>query len=135
MPDKPAHSPWDNAGPAIAGIAKDFQPETAEEAAGAAVDDQAAFDQLGPLTRAAMVASPIRWSATKTLAMIRAQFRGMLPTSPRIDRTLADMIRRAEPDICQKIRVHDEQALDKADPRDAIQRIVDRAMKPRQRVA
>lgn len=129
-PSKPNH-PWDNAGPMDIGLSKDFAPKSLEEAADAAVEDQLAFDKLGPETRKAMKASPIRWSAAKALEHIQRMRAN--PLDRRVDRMMAEMIRKAETDIVKKIRVSDEQAVQAADPHDHIKRIVDRAMKPRQR--
>lgn len=124
-------SAYDNAGPAIQGIAKDFEPQTLEEAAGAAVEDQAAYDQLGPLTRKAMKESSIRWSASKVYALAKQQSGGRSAFTPHVDAQVAHMMRRAEPGILNKIRVSDEQEVGSHDPKDAINRIVDRAMQPR----
>lgn len=120
-------SPFDNAGPAIAGIAKDFEPQTMAEAIGAALQDQAAYDRLGPLTRKAMKESPIRWSAAKCYGYAVQQSR-TFSISPQVDAQMARMIRSAEPGIIQKIRVSDERVLGQFDPKDAINRIIDRAM-------
>lgn len=123
-------SAYDNAGPAIAGIAKDFEPQNMEEAIGAAIEDQIAYDCLGPLTRKAMKDSAVRWSAAKALEMAKMQSRGRGPfvMSPQIDSMMAQMIKRAEPGIVDKIRVSDEAVLLKFDPKDAINRVVERAM-------
>lgn len=138
--DEPGNIAWDNAGPQIKipsmpHFGKDFMPQTQAEATACAVKDQAAFDQLGPLTRKAMTESPVRFSAAMMLMMIRQQMAGMAPTSPRVDAMVADRIRQAGPAIVEQIRVADAASLEKVDPRDAIKRIVDRAMQPRQRVA
>lgn len=120
-------SPFDNAGPAIVGIAKDLEPKTMAQAVDCAVEDQTAFDLLGPLTRRVMKDSAVRWSASKTLAMMRQQSGGRAIT-PQVDARMAQMIRHAEPSIIEKIRVSDEGVLASHDPKDAINRIVDRAM-------
>lgn len=135
--DIPANNPWDNAGPRfeMPGVSKDFVPTTQEEARDAAIEDQLAFDQLGPLTRKAMLDSPVRWSAKRTLEFMGQMFRGMLPTSPRADATMSQMIRERNPAIIEQIRVLDEGSILKHDPRDAIKRIVDRAEKGGQRRA
>lgn len=125
------NNPFDNAGPMDVGFAKDFAPTSLLEATDAAIEDQAAYDKLGPLTRAAMGKSSIRWSSAKALEHIE-RMRGR-PSDPRIDAAMARMMEQAEPGIIGKLRVGDELAV-AAGEKAHLQRIVDRAMKPRQRV-
>lgn len=119
-------SPFDNAGPAIVGIAKDFEPQTMTEAVDCAVDDQSSYDLLGPLMRKVMKESPIRWSASRLLVAARQQCRGRSIT-PQVDAQMAQMMQRAELGIIEKIRVSDEGVLADYDSKDAINRIVERA--------
>lgn len=128
MPEHAKNNAWDNAGPMDIGIGKDFAPTSAEEAADAAVEDQKAYDQLGPLTRQAMKESPVRWSSCKMLEYCTVQ--RQRPTEPRVDRMLAAMIKQHEPSIIQKIRVTDAAAV-AAGEQNHIERIVDRAQKRR----
>jgi hypothetical protein len=130
--DPTKNQPWDNAGPRDIGLAKDFAPATQEEAIDAAGEDQKAFDQLGPLTRAAMRESLIRWSSSKCLEQCRKMRQD--PRDRRVDAMMAGMIKQAEPGIVAKLRVSDEQAV-KIGEREHIQRIIDRASKPRKRAA
>ena len=64
------HRNYDNAGPDIPGLAKDFSPD-ADTVADGAVADMIAFDQLGPLTRAAMTGMCVQLSALGVLQLIR----------------------------------------------------------------
>lgn len=130
MPERaPApNNPFDNAGPMDIGVAKDFAPTSMAEAVDAAVEDQKAYDQLGPLTRQAMKESAVRWSSSKMLEYVTMQ--RQRPSDPRMDRMLANMIKQHEPGIVKKMRVGDEIAV-AAGERNHIERIVDRAMKGR----
>jgi hypothetical protein len=104
-----SHNAYDNAGPSIPGLGKDLEP-TSETVADCAAEDLAAFDQLGPLTRASMNEGVVRWSSVKTLELIRHVWRSD-PKNQFVDRKMADMIRQASIDVALKIRVHDERML------------------------
>jgi hypothetical protein len=95
------HNAYDNAGPSIPGLGKDLAP-TAATVKDCAAEDLAAFDQLGPLTRAAMNEGVVRWSSVKTLQLISDVWR-QNPKHPLVDRRMADMIREANIGVALKI--------------------------------
>ena len=77
--------------------------------------DLAAFDQLGPKTRAVINFDlGVKWSSSKTLEMAR-QMR-LNPLKPADDARLAAMLRTANVQILQRLAVIDQ----KADLRTAI---------------
>lgn len=123
--------PYDNAGPPIAGLLQEFTPKTADEARDAAIDDQSAFDKLGPLSRKAMKESPIKWSASRLLEMVSGT-RGA--ESVAADAWLARQIKAQEPAICRKIRVTDEQSLRVVNSKNQNSAIYDRAVARSRRV-
>src|SRR5204863_2055071 len=100
------HRNYDNAGPDIPGLAKDFSPD-ADTVADGAVADMIAFDQLGPLTRAAITGMCVQLSALGILQLIRQRYPGMHESNQQIDRETALMLHLADRDILKLIeRAH-----------------------------
>lgn len=131
MPDE-KQNPWDNAGPAIDGLTK--HASRYDTHVDCAIEDQVAFDRLGILTRKALNESPIRISSADTVRYATMMAQGRPINSPQMDKRLADLIRSQTPSILARIKLADEQHVAAIDPKDAIKRIVDRAMNPGQRV-
>jgi hypothetical protein len=96
------HRNYDNAGPDIPGLKKDFSPD-AKTVAYEAVADLIAFDQLGPLTRAAIAEMCVQLSALGVLQLIRQCYPGMHESNQLVDREIATMLRLAEQDILKLI--------------------------------
>ena len=92
------HRNYDNAGPDIPGLKKDVSPD-ADTVADAAVADMIAFDQLGPLTRAAITGMCVQLSALGVLQLIRQLYPGLHERNQQIDREMALMLRLADRDI------------------------------------
>jgi hypothetical protein len=70
-----------------------------------AQEELAAFDQLGPLTRRVIDEKMcVRWSSHKTLEVIKILWRSD-PLNPTIDRSMADMLLRANANILAQIRM------------------------------
>jgi hypothetical protein len=89
------HRNYDNAGPDIPGLKKEFSPD-ADTVADDAVADMIAFDQLGPLTRAAITGMCVQLSALGVLQLIRQLYH---ERNQQIDREMARMLRLADRDI------------------------------------
>jgi hypothetical protein len=116
MPNTLTHNPYDNAGPAIPGVMKDMEP-TRETVADCAAEDLAAFDQLGPLTRAVINNRMVtRWSSVRTLQLIREQWHAD-PKHPLVDRKVADMVKQANEVLALKIREADPPTTEQSCPR------------------
>jgi len=96
------HRNYDNAGPDIPGLKKDFSPD-ADTVADGAVADMIAFDRLGPLTRAAITGMCVQLSALGVLQLIRQRYPGMHESNQQVDREIATMLRLAEQDILKLI--------------------------------
>ena len=92
------HRNYDNAGPDIPGLKKDVSPD-ADTVADAAVADMIAFDQLGPLTRAAITGMCVQLSALGVLKLIRHRYPGMHERNQQIDLEMALMLRLADREI------------------------------------
>jgi hypothetical protein len=92
------HRNYDNAGPDIPGLKKEFSPD-ADTVADDAVADMIAFDQLGPLTRAAITGMCVQLSALGVLQLIRQLYPGLHERNQQIDREMALMLRLADRDI------------------------------------
>ncbi len=109
------NNPFDNAGPPIPGatVNKVFEP-TESTFVDCAREDMAAFDILGPLTRAVMRDMAVRFSAAQAVQMIRQMWRAD-PTAAAIDAKMAAMIRQHEPAILELIRVSDQNDLAQLD--------------------
>jgi hypothetical protein len=83
-------------------LKKDFSPD-ADTVADEAVADMIAFDQLGPLTRAAITGMCVQLSALGVLQLIRQRYPGMHESNQRVDREIATMLRLAEQDSLKLI--------------------------------
>ena len=92
------HRNYDNAGPDIPGLKNDFSPD-ADTVADVAVADMVAFDQLGPLTRAAITGMCVQLSALGVLQLIRLRYPGMHESNQQVDREMALTLRLADRDI------------------------------------
>ena len=101
------HRNYDNAGPDIPGLAKDFSPD-ADTVADGAVADMIAFDQLGPLTRAAITGMCVQLSAIGVLQLIRQRYPGMHERNHQVDREMAIMLGLANRDILNLINRAEE---------------------------
>ena len=96
------HRNYDNAGPDIPGLKKEISPD-AVTVADAAVMDMIAFDQLGPLTRAAITGMCVQLSALGVLQLIRQCYPGMHESNQQVDREVALMLGLADRDILKLI--------------------------------
>jgi hypothetical protein len=96
------HRHYDNAGPDIPGLAKPFSPD-ANTVAGGAVEDMKAFDQLGPLTRAALTGMCVQLSAIGVLHLIRQRYPGTHERDQEVDCEMAVVLRLANRDIIELI--------------------------------
>ena len=96
------HRNYDNAGPDISGLKKALSPD-AGTVADAAMADMSAFDQLGPLTRAAINGMCVQLSALGILQLIRQCYPGMHESNQQIDRETAFMLHLADRDILKLI--------------------------------
>lgn len=67
-------------------------------------EDMAAFDQLGPKTRAVINDMPVKWSSHQTLQMIKKQ--GMHPVNH--DAMIAQHLSAAADQIRKQVRVAEE---------------------------
>jgi len=83
-------------------LKKDFSPDAAT-VADAAVADMTAFDQLGPLTRAAISGMCVQLSALGVLQLIRQCYPGMHDSNQQVDREVALMLGIADRDILKLI--------------------------------
>src|SRR5437763_16196208 len=88
----PMHRNYDNAGPDIPGLKKDFSPD-ADTVADVAVADMIAFDRLGPLTRAAITGMCEQLSALGVLRLIRQRNPGRHERNQQIDGEMGVMLR------------------------------------------
>jgi len=95
------HKNYDNTGPDIPGLKKDFSPD-ADTVADAAVADMAAFDQLGPLTRSVITGMCVQLSALGVLQLIRQCYPGM-HENQQVDREVALMLGLADREILKLI--------------------------------
>jgi hypothetical protein len=96
------HRNFDNAGPDVPGLKKDISPD-AGTVADAAVADMIAFDQLGPLTRAAIAGMCVQLSALRILQLIRQRYAGIDESNQQVDYEIATMLRVADRDILKLI--------------------------------
>lgn len=87
-----------NAGPQISGMQYDSDSDPGT--------DMNAFNQLGPQTRKYMAQMPVRWSAKKTLDMIRQH--GMNPMHPDHDSRVVSMLKQNQVHVSNLLQQQDQ---------------------------